>query len=399
MSTAAILAARTPVTRDRYVDFLRASSITVVVAGHWVVGEIFWRDGVIGTTNAITPSGWGWVGTWLFQVMPLFFFVGGFSNFVSHRSFRRQGLPTRTWIGARLSRLLRPSLVFVAAWAAIQVVLHVGRIGSRTEPFLRGVELRGATVPFGPLWFLVVYAGVVVLTPAMLRLHERFGLRVPIVMVAGSVLADGLRFAGGVPVVGWANGALVWLVPHQLGFFYADGRLAGGSRRAHAAMAVSGMATLLLLTNPLIFGGMGDRWFPDVGHYPRSLIGTDEEPITNIYPPTLCLLAAGFWSIGVALLVRGPVTRWLNKERPWRAVVAVNGMIMTMYLWHMTALLLAVLALWPLGFGRSDASSAGYWLERPLWVGASGLILARLVAVFGRFERPAISSRAARGGS
>jgi hypothetical protein len=164
-------------------------------------------------------------------------------------------------------------------------------------------------------------------------------------------------------------------------------------------MAVSGMATLLLLTNPLIFGGMGDRWFPDVGHYPRSLIGTDEEPITNIYPPTLCLLAAGFWSIGVALLVRGPVTRWLNKERPWRAVVAVNGMIMTLYLWHMTALLLAVLALWPLGFGRSDTSSAGYWLERPLWVGASGLILARLVAVFGRFERPAISSRAARGES
>jgi hypothetical protein len=54
----------------------------------------------------------------------------------------------------------------------------------------------------------------------------------------------------------------------------------------------------------------------------------------------------------------------------------------------MTAFLLAVLVLWPLGFGREAGGTARWWLERPLWIGASGLILAGLVVVFSRFERP-----------
>jgi hypothetical protein len=54
----------------------------------------------------------------------------------------------------------------------------------------------------------------------------------------------------------------------------------------------------------------------------------------------------------------------------------------------MTAYLLAVLALWPLGFGRPQDSTARWWLERPLWIGAPALILAGLVAIFARFERP-----------
>lgn len=37
-SAARALAAQTPVTRNRYVEFLRAISICVVVFGHWLVG-------------------------------------------------------------------------------------------------------------------------------------------------------------------------------------------------------------------------------------------------------------------------------------------------------------------------------------------------------------------------
>jgi hypothetical protein len=57
------LVARTPVTRDRYVDFLRAVSILVVVVGHWFIGMIYWRDGVIGTTSAIGVTSWAWLVT------------------------------------------------------------------------------------------------------------------------------------------------------------------------------------------------------------------------------------------------------------------------------------------------------------------------------------------------
>jgi fucose 4-O-acetylase-like acetyltransferase len=382
------IALATPSSRDRYVDFLRALSIVVVVVGHWFIGMIYWRRGVVGTTSAIGASSWLWLLTWVAQVMPIFFFVGGFANMVAYQACERRGESTRDFLRTRLVRLLKPSLIFVAAWAAVQIVLHLGNIGAPTTSFLRGVRPPGATVPFGPLWFLGVYVAIVMVSPLTIRLHRRFGLAVPAVLLAGAVLADAVGFVGGRPGVRWANVAFVWLLPHQIGHFYADGRLTGVSRRALAGMALGGLLAMILLTNSWVFGDAGDRWFEGIGHYPRSLLGTDVEPITNTYPPTIALAGMTFWSIGLAMLARPRLSRWLSRDRPWTAVIATNGVIMTLFLWHMTAYLLAILILWPLGFGMQTAASATWWWERPLWIVVPGLFLLGLIGIFGRFERP-----------
>jgi fucose 4-O-acetylase-like acetyltransferase len=382
------LASSTPASRDRYVDFLRAFSILSVVGGHWFISLNYWRNGVIGSTSAIGVTPWLWLATWIFQVMPLFFFVGGFSNLATYNSFRRRGLSTLAFLRTRFARLLKPSLVLVGVWTVIQIVLHLADIGGRTTWFLRGMRPPGATIPFGPLWFLAVYFAVVAVSPLTIWLHRRFGVGVVVAMAAGVVGADALGFIGGRHGFRWVNAALVWLLPHQLGYLYADGRLARLSRRALAAMALGGLATLTLLTNP-IFGEAGQRWFPGIGHYPKSLLGTDVEPIANTYPPTICLAAMGVWSVGVVMLLRDRVSRWLQRPRPWKGVIAVNSVIMTLFLWHMTAYLLALLVLWPMGFGREADSTVRWWLERPLWIIVPGVFLVGLMAVFGRFERPA----------
>jgi hypothetical protein len=383
------LVARTPATRDRYVDFLRAVSILVVVVGHWFIGMIYWRDGVIGTTSAIGVTSWAWLVTWVLQVMPIFFFVGGFSNLVTYDSFQRKGEPTLAWLRTRLARLIRPSLIFLAVWAVIQVVLHLGDVGEPTTPFLRGMNPPGATVPFGPLWFLGVYLAVIIVCPVMIWLHRRFGLAVPVAMVLGAIVADAIGFIGGVGEARWANVAFVWLLPHQLGFFYADGRMARLPRRSFAVMVGTGLGALVLLTSPWIFGDAGQRWFPGIGHYPKSLLGNDVERISNAYPPTICLMAMTFWSIGAVMLLRDRLSLWLQQGRPWKAVILTNSVIMTLFLWHMTAYLIAILLLWPLGFGRMGATSLRWWLERPLWVAVPGVILVGIIAIFGRFERRA----------
>jgi hypothetical protein len=61
---------------------------------------------------------------------------------------------------------------------------------------------------------------------------------------------------------------------------------------------------------------------------------------------------------------------------------------MTLFLWHMTAYLVAVLVLRPIGLGRETDSTARWWLERPIWIATSAVFLLGLVAIFGRFERP-----------
>jgi fucose 4-O-acetylase-like acetyltransferase len=390
------LVARTPATRDRYVDFLRAFSILVVVVGHWFIGMVYWESGVIGTRSAIGVTSWAWLVTWVLQVMPIFFFVGGFSNLVTYQSSQRKGESTASWMRTRLARLLRPSLIFLAVWVVIQVILHVGDIGAPTRSFLRGMHPPGATVPFGPLWFLAVYMAVIIVSPPMIWLHRRFGLAVPVIMLVGAVLADAIGFIGGVSAARWANVAFVWLLPHQLGFFYADGRLVALGRRAFAIIAGAGLASLILLTTPWIFGEVGQTWFPGIGHYPKSLLGNDVDPISNAYPPTICLMAMTFWSIGAVMLLREPLSRWLGRETPWKAVVLTNSVIMTLFLWHMTAFLLAILVLWPLGFGRVGATSLRWWLERPLWIGLSAVFLVVIISIFGRFERRPLLGRPAR---
>jgi fucose 4-O-acetylase-like acetyltransferase len=392
------LALHTPTGRDRYVDFLRATSILAVVFGHWFIGIIAWRGGIIRDTSAIGVTSWLWAGTWLFQVMPIFFFVGGFANLVAYDAARRRGDSSWTFVRSRLDRLLAPSLVFVAVWAVIQIVLHVANVGAPAGPalwghtrLLRGVRPPGATIPFGPLWFLAVYLVVVSISPLTIRLHRRYRLLVPAAMIAGAFAADFVGFVLGHPEVRWLNVAFVLLLPHQLGHFYADGSLPAQPRRTHWLMVTIGLGALAILTNPPLFELFGKaryRWFPGIGYYPKSLLGTDTELVSNAYPPTLCFMFAGIWSIGAVMLLRPTLTRWLRRRGPWKVTIFVNSIIMTLFLWHMTAYLLSILLLWPLGFGRQADSTTRWWMERPLWIFVPAVILAALVAMFGRFERP-----------
>ena len=203
------------------------------------------------------------------------------------------------------------------------------------------------------------------------------------------MVVDVVGFGLGLHGFRYLNVAPVLLFPHQLGFFYAEGRF--GDRRVHLAMVIGGLAGLVLLTTPWVFQVFGDArfgWFPGIGNYPKSLLGTDVETISNAYPPTVCFLLGGVWSIGAVMLLRPAGTRWLERVGVWKATIFTNGVIMTLFLWHMTAYLLAILALWPLGFGHEQDSTARWWLERPVWIVVPGLILAAIVAAVGRFERP-----------
>jgi fucose 4-O-acetylase-like acetyltransferase len=400
------LAAATPASRDRYVDFLRALSILVVVIGHWTIALIYWDGGVIRSTSAIGKAPGLWMATWLCQVMPVFFFVGGYANYVAYLSAVRRGESVLTFIRGRQRRLLVPSAVLIAVWTVIQIGLHLTGTGAPTGPrigglvLLRGIRPPGQTIPFGPLWFLAVYLVVVCVSPLTVALHRRVRWWAPAVMAAGTVVVDIVGFAGGHGAIRYLNAVFVFLLPHQLGHFYGDGSVDRWPRAALGALATVGLGGLVLMTNPWVFEAVaGDRrfeWFPGIGHYPRSMLGTDLEKVANTYPPTVCFMLVGFWLIGLVLLLRPAGARWLQRPGPWRATILGNAFIMTLFLWHMTANLAAILLLWPLGFGHDHEPTARWWLERPLWLAVSGTLLVGLIAIFGRFETQGRGRREAR---
>ena len=367
------IAAATPADRDRYVDFLRAFSIVTVVLGHWFIAIIIWEGGRVSVDNAVGLQRGLWAATWILQVMPIFFFVGGFANAMGWDSIRRQGLGYRAFLIRRLERLLWPTAIFAAVWIVAETILHL------TDTGAPGIT-RGTFLPFGPLWFLGVYVVVVAMAPLMLKLHRRGRLAVPIALALGVALIDATRFGTAFKGIGWANLLLVWLAVHQLGFFYADGSLPGAGKRRWWAMVFFGLSGLIVLTNLVTF--------TDALWYPRSMVGVDIEPVSNMSPPSLAILALTVWQVGAAMLLRIRVNAWLARPRPWTRVVLINSMIMTMFLWHLTALVLAILVLHPLGFGLEATTSLRWWLERPLWVLAPAVFLTPLLLVFSRWERP-----------
>ncbi|MGH2757521.1 MAG: acyltransferase family protein [Actinomycetota bacterium] len=362
------LAAATPEGRDRYVDFLRALSIAVVVLGHWLMAIVYLRDGRLEGANALDVIPGLWLITWVLQVMPIFFFVGGFSNLVAWRAVKRRGESYTGFMRSRVARLIRPTLIFVLIWTATAGVLAAMAPGS-LQSLAQGTELLAK-----PLWFLAVYVLVVALAPAMIALHERHGARVILVLVGAAAIVDVLRVGFGVPVVGFLNFAFVWLFAHQLGFFYGDGSLVKWSRRSFVVGGALSLGLLGVLTGS--------------GIYSPSMVGMATDRASNNSPPSICLMILTVWLVSAVMVGRPAIGRWLQRPRAWMAVVAANSMIMTVFLWHLTALLVATLVLLPNGFPQPDGGTALWWAWRPAWIGALAIVLAGFVAIFGRFERP-----------
>ncbi|EGE43980.1 acyltransferase family protein [Streptomyces sp. SID4928] len=361
------LAGATPATRDRYVDLLRVASLGAVVLGHWLMAAVT-PDGV-GNLLAVVPALQPL--TWLLQVMPVFFFVGGFSHALSYRSLLRkrpegsEDSVYSAFLRARLQRLLRPTTVFVLVWGAAALLVQLLGGGGG----LTGVTLRMVTQP---LWFIGIYLAMVAFTPPLLRLHERYGWGAFAGLAGAAVAVDVLRFAAGVPYVEFLNFAFVWLAVHQLGFLRADGRV--DPRRA-ALLAGGGLVTATALVA--------------LGPYPLSMVGMPGEKVSNMAPPTLALLAHGLWLVGAVELLRAPAARLLERPRVWRTVVAANGVAMTAFLWHLTAMFGVYGALLALDVELPAPASVAWWAQVPLRIALAAALTAALVAAFRTFERPA----------
>ena len=347
--------------RDVFVDALRVAVVLIVVAGHWATTSVIWEEGQIAGENALSVIPESHLATWLLQVMPLLFFVGGFAN---ARSLARHRGEYLAYLRTRLVRLLVPTVVFMAVWLVVGIVAEALPL---PEP---NVVERAADVAALPFWFLGLYVIVVALAPLLWWLHEHLRWWVPVFFIVGAAAVDVLVYGLGYDAIGIANYALVWLLPHQLGFFYADGQLERVSGRVAGALAAVGLLGLVVAVT--------------VAGYPVSMVGVPGENRWNTDPPSLPLVALTMWLIGLVLLARPRIRPWALRRR--RLVKRLNGITLTLYLWHVSALAIAAAVVYPLGFPRSDTGSALWWATRPLWLAVLVPFLLLLVYGFRRFE-------------
>ena len=352
--------------RDRFLDVVRLLVMVLVVLQHWWLPVLAVEEGTgtLDASSVLTAEG-GFAVTWVSQVMPLIFFVGGAANFLSRRTASEQGVSVSAWYARRLRRLAWPVVPLAMVWIVACHVLVLA--GAPLQPVLVGAGAAGMV-----LWFLAVYVLVVVATPLLSWAQGRFGWWVPFALLAAAAVVDVVRFGTGVHGVGYLNVVFVWLGVHQLGFLYATGSV----RRKHAVAMLAGGAVVAIVL----------AW---VGPYSLNMTGVFAAETSNVAPPTLVLAALGMLQVGAAMLLRDRVTAWADRPGPARFLNRVCPQLMTVYLWHM--LPISVVA-GVLVFGldiHTPEPMTGLWL---LW-GVLGLVaLPPLVVPLAhwavRFETP-----------
>lgn len=361
-------AVRSALSRDEFIDFCRAFSLIVVVMWHWVFTIVVWDDSGPTASNPIGFTYGLWILTWFFQVMPLFFFVGGFAHMKVWEKIRSEGGGYGQFLGSRLRRLALPALALAGTWIILGVI-----VGSLIyAPWLS----RTIVLVISPLWFVAIYLVLVLVAPPALWLHRKFGPVVPVALAGVAMLADVARFAHKIEWVALVNVLVVWALCHQLGFFYEA--LVRAPRSVPDAMIIGGVMGMIALVLTRI--------------YPASMVGVPGDRISNMTPPTLCIVALGLFQAGLAIRLRPYIVQILERARWRRLSELINRFALPLYLFHSTGFALAMGVAMSFGYRTPPEPTLDWWLQRPVWFILPLAFTLPVIFIFGkRWIRPPLA--------
>jgi hypothetical protein len=119
--TPAAVEASTPAGRDRAIDVIGIVSLIGVVVGHTIMATSILRNDVFYWSNLLAASPVFQALTWVFQIMPLFFFAGVAASV----STWTPGTSWGGWLMRRCTRLYRPVFSYLAFWVVTLAMLRL----------------------------------------------------------------------------------------------------------------------------------------------------------------------------------------------------------------------------------------------------------------------------------
>jgi hypothetical protein len=289
--------------RDLSIDLLRAACIAAVAIGHWLVVVPTYDDGRFSGTNALGEVWLLQPLSWLFQVMPLFFVLGGAAHAHSWTRAHAKGTGAATWAAARLGRLLRPAAALLVATGGLVALLTAAGVDADAR------EQIGWVLLF-PLWFLAVYVGVVVAAPLLVAADERWGWRGPAALCGATLALDVVRVTDPTTPLRWASFATVFVACHQVGLRW----VAGALDRSRARVLVVGGAVVLAAAV--------------AGPYHLAMVGVPGDELANNAPPTSCLLALGLAAVTASAGVARVATGGVAGDGPLGLDLVVLGLVL-----------------------------------------------------------------------
>ena len=311
---------KTSNSRIRYIDFLKVSGLLLIMfntlfflnfeksSGEFIIYNLTVID------NSLTPI------TWVTAGMALFFFSTGFTNKIAwYSNVGRDGSQWK-FLTDRVDSLMGSVLVWIFF---ITLSLNIVSKYIYFPLYITNQEDGILTVTefiMWPLWLVSIYLAVVLFCPLTIYLHKKNPYLTLSLLIFSLVLIDNIEFNLSLSYIKLFNYLLFWLTVHQLGYFYADGKIFTYNKTVFAVIAAFSYSYLTYIFTT-------SNQYLSVANY-RLLSFSNEDPPTSIY------LVASIGLISLFLVFRVQFENLMNNKTIWFIFSIIHSNIYTLFLWH-----------------------------------------------------------------
>ena len=313
--------ANTSISRERFIDFTKIIGILFLIINSFTLLKLEDSGGELFVKNLSASSQSLMVVTWFTTGMSLFFFSMGFNNLIAWYSNVGRDGSQWNYLVDRINTLLGPVIVWIFSST---VVLNILSRSDNFPNYLTTSEdgiMPSIEFILWPLWLVSIYLVMVLFAPFTIYLHKKYPYATVLSLITITILIDNINFSLSLSYIKLFNYLFFWIVIHQIGYFFADGKI--------QKININVFRYITVFTYGYLFYQMS------VSESYLSLASYRLTSLNNEDPPTTLYLIASIGLICLFLSAKNIIEKIMNNQKIWLLISHIHSNIYTVYLWHL----------------------------------------------------------------
>ena len=312
---------QTSISRERFIDFVKILGILFLIFNSHFLLKINQSYGEYNITNLSENYLSHQIYTWFTTGMSLFVFTMGFNNLIAwYSNVGREGSQWQ-YLVDRTNSILGPVIVWITS---ITILLNAVYSYTDLPLYLTTSEdgvMSSIEFVLWPMWLVTIYLVLVIFAPLTIYLHKKFPYLTVAILTLFTMLVDSYEFPLNFSYLKLLNYLFFWLLIHQLGYFFADGKILLLKKNLIAFVFLS-------LLGYLFFKLEQNIYYLSMASYRLSIYNNED-------PPTILYLVASLMTLFVLLYFKNFIEKKLNTKNIWRVVSTIHSNIYTLFFWHL----------------------------------------------------------------
>ena len=319
----------TSISRERFIDFLKTFGLLLLVFNSFSFLNINYSGGEYLIINNSFSSSNSTIVTWFTVGLPIFIFSMGFTNLIAWYSNVGRDGSQWNYLVDRINSLLGPVLVLIFAVSiSLNILLRSNLIPNYLTTTEDGV-ISLVEFTLWPLWLVSIYMVMVMFAPLTIYLHKKYPYPTLVLLVLLTIFIDIVEVPLNYSYIQVFNYLFFWLTIHQVGYFYADGKIQMFKKSIY-------FLSSLVLYGFLYYQVIFNEKVINFANYRLNSISNED-------PPSAYYLIVSFAFLFLLISLQKNFVKLLNNRKVWLIFSHIHSNIYTIYLWHLISLVIVLL--------------------------------------------------------